>query len=897
MEIVGLNQKTENRGRVIFAFMMFLGGGVLPGCTTPDPMSFNGWSEEQSSETDPFVAAQDSVVESVQAAIAYGEMDRSEAVLGQAITHLDQEPELALELCRRVLEIPQPDTVMNRANWIVGESLLRIGEPIDALEAWSVIENTPVDEYLELRRIQVLLTLNRNHDAVARADQLVEQLRDTNSELIHEVRESGLNGTYSASDWPEFLRRAEAFLDRYPDYPRHDAMLFKMGSASFHMGLYEEGVSYWDQAAWRYPFRPSGLIAGLMLDWLEDRSISIPEHRIRERIERADTLVGDRHWDLAHRELSQLLSELDDTESRTAHKVRHLRARNSYASAHYQRAYDDIITVDYTRVSGLSRYSYLTLLSDVFARLGRFDEARERVELRDRGRSSDYRASSLGEFYEENGLFGSALEDYQIARSDREEREFEHTLLLMAAGHYEEAYSNLEQLVLNGGTNRKMYGYWRARMIWELGDEAGAVAAFREVVQDYPRTYYGLQAVNRIWEITGEWPGAQQEIARDYWSSMTPEEREQRPAILHWNGPFDENDSYESFVASGHRVTGVYTEPVDSSALRSVVEQYGDLFPSIGKAQFLMSVGLSEEAFWESREALREFRSLNAYYNHRAPTTSRPIQLDTLRYAHYIDHRSDPVGYWGHEISTLRWPMAEGEQRAESIVRQRQIYDSRYDIHIGIGEALPVLGDYHGVRRFIGDEPDWNLTGITDENLLEWSQYYPRAFSDQVVARATRHGVNPYIVWAIMTVESAYNPDSVSRADARGLLQVIPKTGELIAHRLGHWDFGPANLMNPSTSIDFGCYYLSELFEKFQGQEFFAYAGYNGGPFNVGYWLEGRGALDLDLFVEMIPFRETRRYVKKIYRYTSLYRELYLGESHLYVGQQINPVFGDNIHY
>ena len=142
------------------------------------------------------------------------------------------------------------------------------------------------------------------------------------------------------------------------------------------------------------------------------------------------------------------------------------------------------------------------MLSDVFARLGRFNEARERVELRDRGRSSDYRASSLGEFYEENGLFVSALEAYQTARSDREEREFEHTLLLMASGHYEEAYSNLEQLVLNGGTNRKMYRYWRARMIWELGNEVGAVAAFREVVQDYPRTYYGLQAINRIWEMT-----------------------------------------------------------------------------------------------------------------------------------------------------------------------------------------------------------------------------------------------------------------------------------------------------------------------------------------------------------------------------------------------------------
>jgi soluble lytic murein transglycosylase len=164
-------------------------------------------------------------------------------------------------------------------------------------------------------------------------------------------------------------------------------------------------------------------------------------------------------------------------------------------------------------------------------------------------------------------------------------------------------------------------------------------------------------------------------------------------------------------------------------------------------------------------------------------------------------------------------------------------------------------------------------------------------------AYADEYDVNPYIMWSLMTVESSFNPDSVSVANARGLLQVIPKTGQLVALRLGYFDFGPADLMDPERSIEFGCYYFAELMTKFHGQELLAFAAYNGGPHHVSRWLQGRGSLPLDLFVETIPFDQAREYTKKVYRHVAMYRAIYRDETELYVGNVLDPDFELNIHF
>ena len=128
-------------------------------------------------------------------------------------------------------------------------------------------------------------------------------------------------------------------------------------------------------------------------------------------------------------------------------------------------------------------------------------------------------------------------------------------------------------------------------------------------------------------------------------------------------------------------------------------------------------------------------------------------------------------------------------------------------------------------------------------------------------------------------------------------MQVIPKTGRLVAKNLGERGFSEANLAEPEVAIRFGCWYLHELMKKFKGQEPLVFSAYNGGPHNVAYWVERKGELPLDEFIEEMRFTEAREYAKKVTRYVRLYRRIYEDRFKLYLPNTIDPDYGDNIHF
>ncbi|NVJ03244.1 transglycosylase SLT domain-containing protein, partial [Myxococcus sp. AM009] len=152
--------------------------------------------------------------------------------------------------------------------------------------------------------------------------------------------------------------------------------------------------------------------------------------------------------------------------------------------------------------------------------------------------------------------------------------------------------------------------------------------------------------------------------------------------------------------------------------------------------------------------------------------------------------------------------------------------------------------------------------------------FYPRAFATAVEGAATRHQVDPYLVWAIMRRESAFRPEVMSMADARGLMQIIPKTANAIAEKLTEPAPAPADLFSPERNIRYGAWYLSRLMERF-AHPVLAAAAYNAGPGSAAKWIQERGSLPLDLFVETIPFKETRGYVKQVVADLFLYHAFY----------------------
>ncbi|MFA5097378.1 MAG: transglycosylase SLT domain-containing protein [Candidatus Margulisiibacteriota bacterium] len=171
---------------------------------------------------------------------------------------------------------------------------------------------------------------------------------------------------------------------------------------------------------------------------------------------------------------------------------------------------------------------------------------------------------------------------------------------------------------------------------------------------------------------------------------------------------------------------------------------------------------------------------------------------------------------------------------------------------------------------------DCIYSGSLDEVDKEsWLLSFPRGYEKEVYSFAEKHGVDPYLMFALIREESRFNSKGLSRAFARGLTQIIPRTGKLIAKALNIDPYHTLRLFEPELNVEMGAYYLSQMLKLYSGNEYLALAAYNGGSGSVKKWLKRTGASDIDEFVENIGFSETRAYVKKVMRSYWEYKRLY----------------------
>ncbi len=157
-----------------------------------------------------------------------------------------------------------------------------------------------------------------------------------------------------------------------------------------------------------------------------------------------------------------------------------------------------------------------------------------------------------------------------------------------------------------------------------------------------------------------------------------------------------------------------------------------------------------------------------------------------------------------------------------------------------------------------------------------WDALYPQGYWNLVADRTAARRLDPYLVLAIIREESAFAPQVVSPAGARGLMQLMPSTASrvAVALRLPPPGGGPA-IEEPWYNITLGTAELADLLDEFKGDLVLALAGYNAGPHHVRRWIQERGYPGPEEFVEEIPFDETRAYVKRVLGSYDRYRALY----------------------
>ena len=148
---------------------------------------------------------------------------------------------------------------------------------------------------------------------------------------------------------------------------------------------------------------------------------------------------------------------------------------------------------------------------------------------------------------------------------------------------------------------------------------------------------------------------------------------------------------------------------------------------------------------------------------------------------------------------------------------------------------------------------------------------FPLAYRDGLVREARAQGLHSSWVYAITRQESAFMPTIRSHAGAMGLMQLMPATAQETARRYNIPLASTQAVLNPDTNIRLGTAYLNHVMQQFRGNRILASAAYNAGPGRVRQWLRDGGNLPYDVWIETIPFDETRQYVQNVLTYSVIY--------------------------
>ncbi|HXZ20393.1 MAG TPA: transglycosylase SLT domain-containing protein [Candidatus Acidoferrales bacterium] len=225
------------------------------------------------------------------------------------------------------------------------------------------------------------------------------------------------------------------------------------------------------------------------------------------------------------------------------------------------------------------------------------------------------------------------------------------------------------------------------------------------------------------------------------------------------------------------------------------------------------------------------------------------------------DARARALAAIGFDASAdLEWRLGYAETGNASLLvslAQAALADGRYPLSIvTIRQAIPQLE----ARRW-------------EELPLEvWAAAFPMPYAAQIRSAAASQGIDPMLVAGLIRQESAFQPHSVSRAKAIGLMQVLPGTGKRLAREL-RIPYSRSKLFEPDYNLRLGTRYLADLVAMF-GSEEPALAAYDAGEDRIAGWQAERKYDEMAEFIESIPITETREYVQIVSRNASIYRRL-----------------------
>jgi peptidoglycan lytic transglycosylase len=424
-------------------------------------------------------------------------------------------------------------------------------------------------------------------------------------------------------------------------------------------------------------------------------------------------------------------------------------------------------------------------------------------------------------------------------------------------------YDKAEELLLRAASTNSPVAasalYLAGRAQYRDGEAENGRRTLLELIDRHPDQLASAQALLLLADLNQD--DAQLEPAQTYFRRVTEIAPTSEPAGL-----------------AHMRLSAMAFSRADYASAATQLEHYLEAFPEGTRhqqAQYWMGRTKLARGDGDARDRLRNARDLDPYsfYGLRAaeliaefvardrlqpgPTTPREvaqavaaalIRVDLLRSVGWTDAAAfelERVRSYFNEDPLALYALGEG------LIQRNQ--------------TIPGIS--------VGRELQRRAGGVWNRRLLQI--VYPMPYRDLIVKYARPHGINPFFIAALIRQESMFNPSATSAVGARGLMQVMPTTGRRVARRLGIPGFRTAMLYTPETNIRIGSRFLADQIETWGGRADFVLAAYNAGPSRVDRWRTFPEANDRDLFMERIPFDETREYVRIVQLNARIYQTLY----------------------
>jgi TolA-binding protein len=434
--------------------------------------------------------------------------------------------------------------------------------------------------------------------------------------------------------------------------------------------------------------------------------------------------------------------------------------------------------------------------------------------------------------------------------------------------------------------------YYMGMALTNLGNDNDAVSYYQKLLNLFPSSNFSddaLYRIGRIYSLSGDYSNAAiyfNRIPSEYPDGdKLPDALWELGLIQYRSADYSSAKKTFSSYSSSYRGTSLeekglfwqakcYQKMGDNDAAEGLYKQIVDIcsysYYTFAASNALEKLGVDSEI----KKVNNELNPESFTYPSMIPGTSYTQDNDTRSTA---DSGTDEEYEFNHIDKAIELLNLEFFNSASLEIKAASTeLEEHPERTIEIATLFLESNNYSSSINIIGKNLK-KLKSELDEYYIDYLYYlsYPYGYKETVVKYSNQYNLDPLFTLAVIRQESNFMPDAISYAGARGLMQIMPSTGEGIAGQIGIKDFNVSILLDPEINIRMGTFYLRQQLDNFSQNEYYCLGAYNGGPGRMSGWVSGRGSKDIDEFIESISYEQSREYVKRVMGHYYFYQMLY----------------------